>query len=187
MRLTPAGRGSLTRVTPRTFRVGIRPLPFPGVFPHGMLLPRRLVGLALIRVTTHGIRLPLLSGVRSDPPAPAQGVPYRNPVLLECPVLCTSRPLTGTIPRLPHGLQGLCLRLTVRVPRLRVTHTSSLPPCGSDYSSLLGYGHSHAIRCVSSPFDPASCQTVITLTWKPHLPIAAHIVHAVCWFGFWVR
>ena len=92
------------------FWYGIRPLPVLGVFTHGMHLPRCLVGLALIRVTNLGIQLPILSSMQSDPPALAQGVLYPHPVLLECPVLCTACPLTGTIFHLPHRRSASSLR-----------------------------------------------------------------------------
>ena len=66
-------------------------------------------------------KLRFLSGMRSDPLAPAQGIQYPNPVLLGCPVLCTARPFKGTILHQPHRLRALCFRLTVRVPPLSVT------------------------------------------------------------------
>ena len=152
-----------------------------------MRLPRRLVGLALIRVTSLGIQLPLLSGVRSDPLALAQGVPYPNPVLLECPVLCTARPFTGTILRLPHRLRALCFRLTVRVPPLGVT-LSICPLYHRAVPAMVPYVvmDTHILSAVFlRRLILSVSQTVITLKMNPHLPIAAHTMHAVYWFALW--
>ena len=83
LHLTHADRGHHTRVTTCTVSgTGSTPLPGLGFFSHGLRLSCRMVGLALMQVTYLCVRLPLLSGMRSDPLAPAQGVPYPNPAFI---------------------------------------------------------------------------------------------------------
>ena len=88
LRLALAGRGRRTRVTTRTISgPGSKPPAWPwGLFPDRYL-----------------------SGMRSDPLAPAQRVPHLNPAFIGVPRLL-HRPslLTGTLLRLPHRLRALC-------------------------------------------------------------------------------
>ena len=111
------GRGSRTRVTPRTVSgMGFDPCLALGFPPWHA--PSPPPGWSCSHTSDKPRRSAPAS---SDPLAPAQGVPYPNPVFLECPVLCTAHPLMGTIVRLPHRFLVLCFWLTVQVPPLSVT------------------------------------------------------------------
>ena len=139
-----------------------------------MHLPCRLAGLSLRQVTNLGVRSGIPLGLSCSGSGRSVSESGTHLSALSCAQVRSS----VTEPR-DHTLSATQTLGTLHPacgtsPSLECDpgHTSSPPPCGSNYGSIRAYGLSDAKHCVSSPVDPVRSTTDSDhLKTKPHLTI----------------